>query len=1076
MSQSSNWSLSPTLDAAVEAYEQALAQGGDCDLAEFAPNPSSPVYRPILRELIRVDLEFHWGRGQPRPLAEYRRRFPEYFKVPANVQPVAFEEYRLRRQVGQNPSPRQYEQDYGICTAGWPAPDADPEDPPLSVQLEGAAQEYREFRLRHGNQPDEVSLGSWFQSQGGTDASRQIFQDLYHSSPALADRVAEGLVAFPREGDDFLGFKLLRSLGSGAFGRVFLAKQAALADRLVVLKIGPDLGGEPQKLAQLQHTHIVPVYSVHQQGALQAVCMPFLGSRTLADIELELRSRATRPLSGAELLSTLQQRSADALALPPTELKPTTMAGESMPNQPMPSAVLKKLEGLSYVEAVLWLGSCLAEGLAHAHERGIFHRDVKPANVLVTDEGQPLLLDFNLAEDTKRIVPSSLVGGTLQYMAPEHLRAFAGDHAQVVDGQADIYSLGIILYELLTGRPPFGPPALGPGSRDMVERLMRRRLQLPPSPRHLNRLVSPAVASVVQHCLEPDPARRYQMAHHLHEDLQRQLEWRPLKYAAEPSLRERLHKQIKRSPRLPVWAAAAVAVCLLLVASGLWLRAHYLGHKRLAEANLKQFHQDQHRIQFALNTNQSTEQKKAGLDQCRQTLDRYGVLTEPDWRRGSLYTYLAPDQQERLEKELGSLLLVYIRTGERLQPDSDDGQTKKDFLEESLRLNAEAARCLESDGQPSKVVLEQRIDLLEKLGQKEQARPLRKEIQKLSLRSAQDLYNAAREFTVRQQFREAKPLLLQATRLDPQNYWAWFLLGYTCGGLNDEREAVKAYTVCIALDPSFHGAYFNRGLAHLQKKDFENARKDFDQVIEREERLAESYINRAFAWQGLQQYRKAEADLTQALAVGASTGVYFQRARVRLFLKDKRGYQHDMEQGLRRTPTDEPSWLARGLARMKENPQGALKDFDEALKLNPASWRARLNKAHVFSEILHQPREALKALNQLIDIYPDFARAWDGRGIEHARLGDREAAYKDAKKALELDDGPRVLYQAGCVYALTSKFHPPDKQVALKYLSTAVRQGYGADLLAGDPDLNPLRDLPEFRELQQAAAVLQKTR
>ena len=106
---------------------------------------------------------------------------------------------------------------------------------------------------------------------------------------------------------------------------------------------------------------------------------------------------------------------------------------------------------LGYVQAVLWLVARLADGLAHAHERGILHRDLKPANILLGDDGEPLLLDFNLAADTKlrSHASAALIGGTLPYMAPEHLQALK-DGTRLPDARSDLYSLGAILFELLT--------------------------------------------------------------------------------------------------------------------------------------------------------------------------------------------------------------------------------------------------------------------------------------------------------------------------------------------------------------------------------------------------------------------------------------------------------------------------------------------------------------------------------------------------------------------------------------------------------------------------------------------------
>src|SRR5262249_35105039 len=151
------------------------------------------------------------------------------------------------------------------------------------------------------------------------------------------------------------------------------------------------------------------------------------------------------------------------------------------------------------------------DGLAHAHERGVIHRDLKPANVLLTDDGQPMLLDFNLADDAglRAGAAAARMGGTLPYMAPEQLAAFRGEPCPV-DARSDLYALGRILSQLLTGQPPFPIHA---GSVHETLPLMAADRQRPPARLcPLNRTVTPAVESIIRRCLAPDPADRYQSA------------------------------------------------------------------------------------------------------------------------------------------------------------------------------------------------------------------------------------------------------------------------------------------------------------------------------------------------------------------------------------------------------------------------------------------------------------------------------------------------------------------------------------------------------------------------------------
>ncbi|MEV6215834.1 serine/threonine-protein kinase [Nocardia sp. NPDC051833] len=254
------------------------------------------------------------------------------------------------------------------------------------------------------------------------------------------DRIAVGT----RIGD----FELLTELGAGAFARVFLARQRSM-QRLVAVKISADSGSEPQTLAQLDHDYIVRVFDqqvlddpADSSPRLRLLYMQFLPGGTLLDV---LRWVRATPL--AERTSGLLLDAVDAAMEEKGEIRPAD------------SAVRAHLARLSWPETVAWLGSRLAAALHHAAGNGVLHRDVKPANVLLTAEGVPKLADFNIsfsrATDTN---PVSYFGGSLSYMSPEQLEACHPGYERTaadLDTRADIYSLGVLLWELLTGAKPF---------------------------------------------------------------------------------------------------------------------------------------------------------------------------------------------------------------------------------------------------------------------------------------------------------------------------------------------------------------------------------------------------------------------------------------------------------------------------------------------------------------------------------------------------------------------------------------------------------------------------------------------
>jgi hypothetical protein len=306
------------------------------------------------------------------------------------------------------------------------------------------------------------------------------------------------------------GYVIVRELGRGGMGVVFLATQVRL-QRSVALKMPPaDLAAEDlrrfhteaEAAARLHHQHVVQVFETGEhQGR------PFL--------VMEL-------LEGGSLAQKLAQA----------------------PLAPRPAAVLLEV---------------LARAVQHAHERGVIHRDLKPANVLLSEDGTPKVTDFGLARRLdlgSAQTQSGAVLGTPSYMAPEQ----AAGQAREAGPAADVYALGAILYECLTGRPPFrGATAW--------ETTMQVLHQEPVPPRKLRPSVARDLETVCLKCLRKEPPKRYASAGDLADDLRRFLEGRSV--VARPAGRaERAWRWTRRNPRA---ATLTLAVLLaLLLAGGAW--------------------------------------------------------------------------------------------------------------------------------------------------------------------------------------------------------------------------------------------------------------------------------------------------------------------------------------------------------------------------------------------------------------------------------------------------------------------------------------------------------------------------
>jgi serine/threonine protein kinase/Tfp pilus assembly protein PilF len=911
-----------------------------------------------------------------------------------------------------------------------------------------------------------------------------LLDNLRASDPVTANRLRDALDRFPSVGSRFAGFDLVAILGRGTFGRVYLARQGELADRFVALKVSTDLSGEAQMLARLQHTNIVPIYSTHRFAPLQAVCMPFFGITTLAHLLHRFRGGNSVPATGRQLIDTLRVLSAETdipslgsrtggtgpQPVGPAPGAPEVVRPEVARGPMRPKGALDVLREGTYPDAVCWIGGRLADGLDHAHAHGILHNDLKPANVLLTDDGQPMLLDFGVSEDlrVRAAAPNSSVGGTLPYMSPEHLRSLR-DHVPATDARSDLYALGIILFELLTGTRPFREPA---GElEEEVPRMLAEREQPPPRLRCLNAQVSSGLEAIVRKCLESDPARRYQSAAELREDLDNHRGNLPLAHVRVP-VRERIRKWARRHPRvsshLSLGAATALAlgVCLfgLFALSKRAERAEAVETARRADDDIRAAH-------YLLGSRtHDPKTVEEGVVACRSVLARYGLPGDAGWERRSAFRALPGDEREKVRARLTDACLLLAR-GEASRAPAASGEDGP--LGAAMRAN-ELAERIGGDSAP-RAVWEQRAELLRRLGKPQDADRAADRAKESPLATARDYYLSGLEALNDSRPRDALPLLRKAVNLDPSDFRTQLSLGQCHEELGQYIDAAACYTTAIALQPDYSGGYFARGQAYRLMRDPARAKADFDRAAELRSDVAEVYLSRALAHLDLRKnegYESGLRDVERADQLGAPrVRVLCLRVRLKTALGDMDGARADLAEALGEKAPDDISLVARGLARLGSDLPGAIKDFDDALVFNPRSLPARQNKAHALSR-LGMNSEAAETLGALLEQYPDYVPARAGRALMYARLGKEKEAIADAEGALKLDAAPSNAYQLAGVYAHLDKVRPTARAEAIRLLTAALRNGFGHEYIEQDKDLDPIRKTPEFQRVLGGAQAL----
>jgi serine/threonine protein kinase/Tfp pilus assembly protein PilF len=981
---------------------------------------------------------------------------------------------------------RLLEEQRSAWVEGRPAPPEDflgrwPTDPGTDPDAASLLLEDYLQRRRRGEDGSLSDYQERFPGQGGALQGLLAQETVYRSMGRESE--GQGLpLRLPEVGDEVFGFRLCRPLGEGAFARVFQAEQADLAGRPVVLKISDVEGSEPQTLAQLLHTNIVPIYSLHEdrRAGLRAVCMPYLGGASLSAVLARLWTDSPRPTSGEQFVRALEAVEAPRLGSlgngddaeepephregtrPPLRLTGTDRA--------IPLAAFR---AMSYEHAVAWIVAQLAEGLQHAHQRGILHRDIKPSNILISAEGQPLLLDFNLAQGGGEDPAHATIGGTVAYMAPEHLRALVDRtpaSIRQVDHRSDIYSLGMVLAEMLTGHRPFEQSGSYSAVPLQIEAMAVERSKAVPSVRRDRPDLSWGLESIARKCLAAEPAGRYQRADHLADDLRRLLEDRPLKHAPELSRAERARKFARRHPRLASAGSVAGAAVLVLLAVGSALAA---ARSQLADArahDLVRAHDAGVMKALCLvNTRLDLQDHlREGIAACERTLALLGGPEDGDATRHPAWARLAPEDRRRLAEDRRELLLLLADARVRLAADSEGS------AEQALRLLDQAESI---PGLPdSRALWLDRARYWSLRGDAGRAADARRRAEQTPATTARDHYLIAASLARQggpEGLRAAIAELDEALRLNPRHFWSLVQRGICRLDRGELVEASGDFGQCTGLWPEFAWGYFNRGCVMDRAGDKAAAVLDYAAALERDPGLVPAYVNRGLARLELKQDGPALADFDRAMALGARGAAISAGRGVAL---ERLGRHEEADaafaDGFAQAGGLDPAARARlarsyGFAISARDPGRARAAFDEALRHDPRDARS-LYGLGMLAMGRGEDAPALRDFDRALKADPGQTEARRYRAILLARRGDWEAASGEINRCLEREPrSPATLYAAACVVARAYEARNSGASAAqaLDLLERAVAEGADPSRATEDPDLAAIRRLSRFRRL-----------